>query len=198
MMRAAEEIINMAKQNNGIVTNAMIVDAGYSRGSLKYLSDKGRLEKTVRGVYILPEIWGDEFVDLQSRFKRGIYSHDTALFLWDLTDRTPNYFYMTFPMNYNTTKPKKENIRCKQVKNELYDLGICVLKTPGGNEVKAYNMERTLCDILRFNSQTDIQIVTNAFKQYAVRADKNIPLLSEYSKIFKVESKLRNYLEVLL
>lgn len=87
-MGATEEIINMAKVNNGVVTTAMVVAAGFSRGNIKYLEDKGLIVKSVRGVYILPEVWDDEMFNLQSRFKRGIYSHETALFLWDLTDRT--------------------------------------------------------------------------------------------------------------
>jgi predicted transcriptional regulator of viral defense system len=56
---ATNEIIKIATQNNGIVTTAMVVADGYSRGILKYLSDKGLLEKTARGIYILPEIWED-------------------------------------------------------------------------------------------------------------------------------------------
>lgn len=197
-MRASEAIISMAKENNGIVTTAMVVAAGFSRGNIKYLVDKGMIEKSVRGVYILPGVWDDEIFNLQNRFKRGIYSHETALFLWDLTDRTPNRYYMTFPANYNLTKPKEENIRCVQCKTALYDLGIEEVATPGGNTVKAYSIERTLCDILRPHSCVDIQIVTEAFKRYAIRSNKNIPILSEYAKILKVEAKLRSYLEVLL
>jgi len=195
---AIEKIIKMAKENNGTVTTAMVVAAGFSRGNLKYLADKGLIEKSARGVYILPEIWGDEIFNLQSRFKRGIYSHETALFLWDLADRTPNKYSMTFPMNYNLTKPKEEDIRCMQCKKELYDLGIVEVSTPGGNIVKAYSVERTLCDILRSRSYVDIQVVTEAFKRFAARTDKNIPILSEYAKILKVEKRIRAYLEVLL
>ena len=69
--------------------------------------------------------------------------------------------------------------------------------TPGGNTVKAYSAERTLCDILRPHSHVDIQVVTEAFKRYATRMDKNIPLLSEYAKTLKVEKKLRAYLVLL-
>ncbi len=197
-MGATETIIKMAKENNGTVTTAMVVAAGFSRGNIKYLVDKGMIEKSARGVYILPEVWDDEIFNLQNRFKRGIYSHETALFLWDLTDRTPNRYHMTFPMNYNLTKPKEENIRCVQCKKEIYDLGIEEVTTPGGNAVRAYSVERTLCDILRPHSRVDIQIVTEAFKRYATRPDKNIPVLSEYAKTLKVEKKLRAYLEVLL
>lgn len=197
-MGATEEIIRMAKENNGIVTTAMVVEAGISRGNIKYLVDKGMLEKSTRGVYILPEVWDDEIFNLQSRFKRGIYSHETALFLWDLTDRTPNRYHMTFPANYNLTKPKEESIQCVQCNARLYDLGVAEAVTPGGNAVRAYRVERTLCDILRPHSHADIQMVTEAFKRYAARRDKNIPVLSEYAKTLKVEKKLRAYLEVLL
>ena len=195
---ATEEIIRMAKENNGTVTTAMVVAAGYSRGNIKYLADKGMIEKTTRGVYILPEVWDDEIFNMQSRFKRGIYSHETALFLWDLTDRTPNKYHMTFPVNYNLTKPKQGNIRCVQCKKELYDMGITKVITPGGNTVRAYSVERTLCDILRPRSRVDIQVVTEAFKRYVTRQDKNIPILSEYAKMLRVEKRLRAYLEVLL
>lgn len=101
-------------------------------------------------------------------------------------------------MNYNLTKPKEENIRCVQCKKEIYDLGIEEVTTPGGNAVRAYSVERTLCNILRPHSRVDIQVVTEAFKRYATRPDKNIPVLSEYAKTLKVEKKLRAYLEVLL
>lgn len=197
-MSKSDEIMQFVKENNGIVTTSMITDAGFLRGNLKHLSDAGKLEKTARGVYILPEIWEDEFMNLQSRFKKGVYSLETSLFLFDLTDKTPNCFYMTFPSTYNLTKLKNENVRCVQVVKNLYELGIETVYSPNGNLIKAYSMERTLCDILKPRSNINIQIVTDAFKMYAKRKDKNIPKLSEYAKILKVESKIRPYLEVLL
>lgn len=197
-MSATNTIILMAKENNGIVTTAMVVNAGLSRGNLRYLIEKGKLERSSRGVYILPEMWDDVFVNLQSRFKRGIFSHETALFLYDLTDRTPNYYHMTFPSTYNLTKAKEEKIRCTQVVKSLYEIGIEKVHSPSGNLINVYSMERTLCDILRPRCQMDIQFVAEAFKRYARRKDNNIPRLSEYAKLLKIENKLRPYLEVLI
>ena len=88
-MKESDQILELVRQNNGVITTAMVVNEGFSRGSLKYLADIGRLEHAARGVYTLPEAWEDEFINIQSRYKRGIYSLDTALFLCDLTDRTP-------------------------------------------------------------------------------------------------------------
>lgn len=197
-MTEMERILQMAQENNGTVTSAMVTQAGISRGNLKYLCDKGRLERSGRGVYILPEVWDDEMYILQTRYKRGIFSHDTALFLWGLTDRTPNQFCMTFPASYNISSAKKENIKISQSVESLYELGLTEIKTPAQNTVKVYNRERTLCDILRKGSHTDIQLITQAFKEYVKLPDKNIALLSEYSKLLKVSDKVRSYLEVLI
>ena len=197
-MNHSQQILDLAKQNNGVVTASMVVDAGLSRGSLKYLSDLGKLEKTARGIYILPGTWEDEFVSLQERFKRGIFSLETALFLWNLTDRTPGKFHMTFPGTYNLSKPKAEGILCRSAKEPYYSLGITKAQTPSGNKVAVYDAERTLCDVLRQRNRVDVSVVTNAFKRYAAQKEKNIPLLSQYAKMLKVEEKLRSYLEVLL
>lgn len=191
-------ILKIVHENNGTITAEQVSASGLPRGSLKYLADKGILERTSRGVYILPEVWEDEIFNLQTRFKKGIFSKETALFLHGYTDRTPHKFQMTFPINYNTTALKFENVRFDRVKSDLYDLGIVEIKTPGGNTVKAYGLERTLCDILKGRSHTDIQIVSEAFKRYSKSENKDIPMLSEYAKLLRVEKKLNSYLEVLL
>lgn len=197
-MKQSKEILKLTEMNHGLVTTAMVTEAGLSRGSLKYLVDKGILERVSRGVYSFPEIWEDEMFNLQSRFKKGVFSVDTALFLFDLSDRTPNRYHMTFPNTYNLSKPKQAGICCNSVKESWFEYGIIEVKSPGGNMVRTYNMERTLCDILRPKNHTDIQIISEAFKRYVLRKEKDIPLLSRYAQLFKVENKLRSYLEVLL
>ncbi len=197
-MGTTEMILQMAKENNGMITTSMVDQAGLSRGNLKYLVDNAKLEKSSRGVYTLPGVWEDEFINLQTRFKRGIFSHETALFLYDLSNQTPNYYCMTFPSTYNVSLAKKEKIRCSQVIEPLYEVGITNIKSPSGNTVRVYNREKTLCDILKPRCQMDIQIVTDAYKQYAKQKDRNIPLLSEYAKQLNVESRIRAYLEVFL
>ena len=172
-------IMNLVNQNNGMLTTAKAVSFGMSRSMLAHLVKQGQLLRPARGLYTLPEIWEDEFLNLQTRFKRGIY-------------------HMTFPTNYNLANPKKEGVRCAQVKPEWYVLGIAEIKSPTGNSVHCYSIERTLCDILRPHHSADIQITAEAFKRYTNSPRKNIPLLSDYAACFGVEKKIRTYLEVLL
>lgn len=56
-MNISDTIIQLAKENNGVITSAAITEKGISRGNLKKLVDEGKLERSVRGVYILPEVW---------------------------------------------------------------------------------------------------------------------------------------------
>ena len=197
-MKAIDRILDMVKENNGIVKTSQVTKAGISREYLSILVEKGLLERSGRGVYITPFVFDDKMLNLQTRHRRGIFSHETALFLLDLSDQTPIRYSMTFPLSYNTSNLKTQNINYYRVKEEFYGVGIITVNSPNGNEISIYNAERTLCDIVRGRSNTDIQIVTEAYKHYAMSNQKNIPLLSKYAKQFKVDKKVRNYLEVLL
>ena len=197
-MTYADQILQMVHNNHGTITTAQVTEAGILRGHLKGLVDKGLLEHAGRGVYIMPTVLNDEMFYLQTRFKRGVFSHETALFIHDLTDRTPIKFTMTFPFGYNTTSLQNENVTYMRVTKEHFDIGVTWAKSPGGNPIRVYNAERTLCDLLRGRSNTDIQVLTEALRRYTSLKKKDIPLLSQYAKIFHVEKKLRSYLDVLL
>ena len=69
-MGVTKDIMKMQKENNCILTTAMVVAAGISRGNIKYLVEKGLLEKSAHGVYILPGFWDNEIFNLQSRLKK--------------------------------------------------------------------------------------------------------------------------------
>ena len=105
----------------------------------------------------------DELFIKQQKYERGIYSHDTALYLLGYSDRTPSKYTMTFPKGYNAPSTKQENINIIRVVPENYLFGIIEIKPFGGNIIKIYDLERSLCDILR-GKGSDIQIINVAFK----------------------------------
>lgn len=197
-MTVSEQIIKLAAKNNGVLTTATVSAHGIYRGDLQPLLDAGKLEKTARGFYVLPGVWEDEFVNLQVRFKKGIFSFETALFLWDLTDRTPSRYSMTFPQGYNLTNAKQAGIDASTVKKEWYEKGKTSTSSPSGHQISLYCMERVLCDLLRKRDGVDKSVLVEAFKRYVSLKNRNIPLLSEYAKVFSVSASVRSYLEVLL
>lgn len=190
-----EKVLSLA--NNGMVTTSDVTSLGLHRGILKELCDCGELVKVSRGIYSLPDSWEDEYALLQNKYGKGIYSKGTALYLYGYSDRVPLSLEMTFPVNYNCQSLKHENIDVNRVINKNYDLGLSEAVTPFGNKVKAYDLERCLCDIVKGN-HNDIQLVQYAMKKYVLSKDKDINKLMEYAKKLRVVPKIRRYMEVLL
>ncbi len=182
---------------DGTITAEQVTAAGLHRSVLQELVDDGELYRYARGLYVRSNAWVDDLYLLQRRYGRGIYSHDTALYLLDYSDRTPTQYTMTFPKGYNAQSLKKENILIKRVVPENYTLGVIEVNSPFGNPLRIYDLERTLCDILR-GSGSDIQIVTGAMKHYAASKEKNIHRLLQYADQLHVRLKVLHYMEVLL
>ena len=82
------------------------------------------------------------------------------------------------------------------IKPELFVLGKTMLKTPAGNKVPAYDLERTICDVIR--NKLGTETFHAALKLYAVNPKKDLNKLSDYAKKMRVANVLRRYLEVLL
>lgn len=179
------------------ITAEQVTAAGLHRSILQELVDNGELYRFGRGLYVRTSAWEDDMYLLQRRYGRGIYSHDTALYLHGYSDRTPAQYTMTFPKGYNSPSLKQESIHIKRVVPENYSVGIIEAQSPCGNPIRVYNLERTLCDILR-GSGSDIQIVGAAMKKYAVSKEKDIHKLMQYAEQLHVKPKVLRYMEVLL
>ena len=182
---------------DGTITPRQIADAGFHHSILSDLVDSGQLYRFGRGLYVRTDVWEDDFYLLQRKYGRGIYSHDTALYLHGYSDRTPAKYTMTFPKGYNCSSLKQELINIKRVVPENYTSGVTELISPYGNPIRVYDLERTLCDILR-GSGSDIQIINAAMKKYAASKEKDIHKLLQYADQLRVKPKVLHYMEVLL
>lgn len=80
---------------------------------------------------------------------------------------------------------------------EWYAMGLCEIQTPGGHSVKAYDMERTICDLLRKRKYTDVAVFNYAVREYMKRGDKRIAVLSRYAVSLHIEKKVHEVLGVL-
>ena len=193
-----EEIEKIVMEQNGTLLTSDLTKRNIPRIYLAMLVDGGRLERVRRGVYVSIDAIEDKLYYMQCKYPKIVYSHETALFLQGLTDRTPFTYSATVPSSYKVVKPLSENFKIYYIKKELCTLGISVGATSFGNKIKVYNVERTICDIIRSRKKIDIQIVTEALKRFVQLKSVDYSLLSEYSKTFKVENILKSYLEVLL
>lgn len=197
-MTDKERVIELLESSpDGTITAKQVTAAGLHRSVLQKLVYDGELYRFGRGLYIRCDEWEDDFYLLQRKYSRGIYSHDTALYLLGYSDRTPAKYIMTFPKGYNSPSLKQENINIKRVVKENYSFGMIEIQSPCGNAIRVYDLERTLCDILR-GSGSDIQIVVAAMKKYASSKEKDIHKLMKYADLLHVKPKVQRFMEVLL
>lgn len=193
-----ENINNLLEESpDGIITAQQVTSAGLHRSILQKLVENGEIYRFGRGLYVQSNAWEDDFYLLQRKYRRGIYSHDTALYLLGYSDRTPAKYTMTFPKGYNSPSLKQEIIDVRRVVPNNYSFGVIEIKSPCGNPIRVYDLERTLCDIVR-GSGSDIQIVSTAMKKYASSKEKDIHKLMQYAQQLHVKPKILRYMEVLL
>lgn len=186
------------EENNGTITPAIADKYSINRMTLSRMAAQGLLERIARGIYLDPDVFEDELYNLQLRFSRGIFSHDTALFLHGMTDRTPIAFQMTLPRSYNATNLNDYAIEPIYQIPDLYNLGITTVRSPGNHLVKVYDVERTLCDIVRLPNQSETGVIVQAMREYVEKSDKNISQLFRYAQQLHVEKRIRQYMEILL
>ena len=197
-MQKRDLLDSLLSEHGGILKTSDVFNAGVSKPCFMSYVKKNGLERVTHGLYMSPDTWVDELFLLQARFSSTVFSHETALYLLDLAEREPLQYTVTVRTGYNYSALSKEGIKVFSIKQELFDTGITTLESPTGRMVRAYNMERTICDMIRSRKHVEIQDFQSAMKAYARRPDKNLPLLLRYAQAFGIEKTLRQYMEVLL
>lgn len=197
--KAIELLKDISSEISGVLTTKEIEDYGIYRGLIKTFVDEGMLVKEAKGLYSVTSEYPDEYVLLQKRSSKMIFSYGTALYLWGMSDRIPHTIDVTVPQGYNSSRIKKDNekVRFHYIKAEKWDVGITETDTNLGHTVKLYDKERCICDLIMLKKEVDKQLYVQALKEY-FSGDCNLRKLIKYAKLFDIEEKVRDYMEVLI
>ena len=197
-MNFMEELAAIAKDHGGIIDTKTAAEHGISKAMLYKLCKNEKIHRIVKGQYILPDELEDELLSISKRSDRIIFSHETALFLHGISDRTPFEHTITVPSDRPPSASIKAECKVYYIKTDLFDLGKSAMPTPAGNMVPVYDLERTICDVIRSRNKLGTETFLAALKMYAASPKKNLNKLNEYAKQLRVANVLRQYLEVLL
>ena len=147
---------------------------GITKYELYRFIEQNQYEKVDHGIYVLPNIWIDERVILSIKYPQAVFSHDEV------------------------SKLNQSGVRVFTVSKELLEVGREYIKTDTEMQIPIYNLERTICDLIRSRKKIEIQDFKTALKTYIQRNDKDLNRLMEYAKLFHVDQLVRGYLEVML
>ncbi len=187
--------MDIAASLNSYITSMQTTEAGIPRCKLTEAARTGEFAQVDRSLHALPDVWGDPLFIVQHRFSLGVFLDDTALFLHGMTDRAPFAPTMTFPRSHNATAAA--GIACRTCDDDVLGLGLCSIRTEYGNMVRAYDAERTLCDLIHGQGTLDAQLVAPAMRACVRSGDCDPMKLVVYARNPGVEPKIRKYLEML-
>lgn len=192
------KLANISQRHGGIITTNMASNLGISKAMLSKLCKDTKIYRIAQGQYVLYDDLQDELLSISNRSSKIIFSHETALFLHGLSDRTPFEYTASVPTNYTASPTMRANCKFHYIKPDLYPLGKTELITPFGNMVPVYDLERTICDIVRSRNKIGTETFLSALKLYAACPHKDLNKLNFYAQKLHVKTLMRQYLEVLL
>ena len=191
-----EIIQKLMEENNGYITAKELEDFDISRSYLSIMVQKGMIEKVSKGIYIDSAKIEDVYYVLSISTPKIIYSHMTALYFHNLSIKAPDgSFDITVTKKYNNSKLKKHNVF--YVDDKFYNIGVIEIDTPQGNKVKAYDIERCICDIIRSKKRMDIEHVKYAIKEYLKRKDNDLVKLSKYADMFGIKEEVMDFVSMM-
>ncbi len=197
-MNVSQTLDELAAQHNGYLVTSQVVACGISKPALASYVRRHGMERVARGVYLAQDAWEDALYQLHLSNTRIVFSHETALHLHGLMEREPKVVNVTVCAGYNATHLRRSGVRVFQAGRDFYELGAMEVQTPYGNTVRAYDMERTLCDVIRRKGKMDVQVFRHAVREYMASDEKDLGRLMSHAKKLRVEGAVRTYTEVLL
>ena len=196
-----DELVSYIDAEGGVAYSSQLKGAGFSAGLISYVSEAGHIDRISRGIYCTPDVFEDDFLVIGARWRKCIFSHNSALYLNGLSDRLPSAQSVTVPRGYNPVRLIEEfpGIQIHWVRPDVYELGATNIMTPSGNRVRCYKPERSIAELIRQRklSGVDAQLVRDAIGGYFNSREKDLHELARMCEVLGVRRELQVYLEVL-
>lgn len=187
-------------KSKGFAKTGDLLEFGLNTYKIKGLENEGLISKVKQGLYRWVEYPIDnheDLVEVSIILPKGVICLLSALSFYELTTYTPWEYYVAIPRNYNKSNLSDyPPIKVVYFSNKYYHGGAQEINI-NGQQIKIYDMEKTLCDTIRYRKKIGIDIIKESLKEYMKRPDKDIKKLIDYSEEFRVKSILKTYLEVL-
>lgn len=192
-----EKYIQIINDNGGIITSKDANKNGISRTILSKMVKNESIERIDYGIYVTDEFVYDELFIFQLKHPNTVFSFNTALYLLDKTERTPEKFDITTTRN-NSLGYCKDIANIHRVNNQMIELGKIKVSTNTGKKVFSYNIERTVVDIISNRNVIEIELANKVIRKCFKEKDFNVNLMFEYAKKLKAYDKVKNYMEAIV
>lgn len=174
-----DKLKQLTKEKNGLLKYSDLLANNYSKREIRKLVENNIIRRVARGYYYHNDYATDNMLLLQSQNSSIIYSHETAAYLHNLTDRFPRKLSIT--MVHGSRIRDINSFNVFYVNTSLHEMGILTMKNNLGSKVVVYDKERTICDLIRSKNRVELQVYQESLRNY-FQSKTNLNKLSQYAK----------------
>lgn len=191
-MRITEYIAN----NGGFISSADAKKASLYN-QLLYETRTGRIVRVRRGVYAINDGLAKQMIDVETLVPGGVLCLYSAWSFHELTTQIPQAYNIAVERSRRITLPDFPPIELSFMSQKAYELGIKEFVVDGF-KVKIYDLEKSVCDAIKYRNKIGLDVSSEIFKSYLSRKDRDITLLYEYASQLRVEKKIDELIKFML
>lgn len=195
-----EKIKEIFKKNGWYARTKDIIEAGIHTSYLYQMEEKGLIKKIKRGLYRWSNEldFGSELLEVSKIVPNGVLCLVSALDYYEITTYSSwEYYIAIHRSSRKPVTPDYPPIRFFYFSQKQFETGIEEIEIEG-EKIKIYDLEKTLCDVVRLRNKVGMDVVKDSLQEYVKRKDRNINKLLHYAEITGVPNLMENYLEVLV
>ena len=198
--RKQEQALAIIREHGGMMRTAAAMAAGINPSTLYALRDAGLVEPIARGLYRLAEaepMGAPDLATVAAKVPQAVVCLISALDWHDLTTQIPHEVHVALPRSAYRPKLQYPPIRVYWMTEPCFSAGIEVHDVDGV-PVRIYSREKTLVDCFKFRNEVGLDTALEALRFYAERGPVLGEALVSLSKLCRVRTVIRPYLEALL
>jgi predicted transcriptional regulator of viral defense system len=183
--------------NKGVARTDLLLGSGINHYQINHLLDNQLIIKLKHGVYKWNTEEVNEWKDITGLVPRGILCLFTACLHYELTTFVSSTYHVAIPRKAKIILPDYPPIQLYYWDTTAFNLGISEVIIQD-TRVKMYDLEKTVCDIIRFRNKVGMDIAKEVLKNYLKRPNRDIAKLNEYARKLGISTVLSNFLTILL
>lgn len=174
----------------------------FQKSIAKDMVKSGLLEDMDERVYATHDVPTDDMLMRQLILGQGIYTGDTALYLWELSENFPYTIEMAVRMGYQAPSRRypdwTQNVQFKQVREPRLSEDVREISVPDTTrKIQVYSPERVLVEMVK-SPDHDIEAIKFGFNQYLKSSQKDLGTLLEVAERLNVLEKIQSLVGILL
>ena len=186
-------------RRKGIVRPPDLEALGIPREHLLLLHRQGKLSRTGRGIYTLPDAAVTErhsYAEVAKRVPEAILCLLSALAFHELTTQSPTAVWIALGKGARKPAILSPSLRVVRLTGPSLSEGV-EEHTVEGVPVRVYSAAKTVADCFKFRNKIGLYVAIEALKDSLRQKKATINDIYRYAKICRVSNVIRPYMEAL-